>query len=116
MFDIKKITGTAEIEVLVKFPTESGAVEGSYFATVRRPTQADLDELADPEAGFTNSEVLDKYFTRVRGIGSDGTELSADEQLAYVKSSPECVSAGAVAFLKAFGPERYAGKTSKKRR
>lgn len=115
--DIEKVEPTAEIEVLVQFQTPRGTtVQGSYFGTFVRPSQEELQELLDPDQEYKNNEVLEKYLKSVRGVGKGGIELPAEEQLDWVMKTPECVSAGAVAYLKAFRPARYDEKTSKKRR
>jgi len=116
--NIEQYEESVEIEVLVSFGTTRGTkVQGSFFGKFKRPTQDELTDLLDPENDYSNGELLDKYLESVRGIGKGGNqELDAAEQLAWVKKSPECVAAGAVAFLKAFRPERYDEKTSRRQR
>lgn len=118
--NISKITGTILIDVLVQFQNASGtATEGSYKGEFRRPSQEELDYLLDPENEVRNTETIEKFLIDVRGVGEQKEgggieELPGDRQLAWVMASPECVNAGAAAFLRAFRPVRYEGKTSKR--
>lgn len=115
--DVEKVESTIELEVLVQFQTSRNtATEGSFFGTFKRPSQDEMDNILDPDNGYRNGEVIDQYLVSVRGIGKGGQEMPADEQLAWVKAQPECINAGAAAFLQAFRPARYEGKTSKRRR
>lgn len=116
---IEKITAapTVEIKVLVQFQGAGGAVtQGDFMGTFKRLPQSRLDELMDPDENFRNSEVLDEVLVGVSGIGREGVELPADEQLAWVKATPECVGAAVAAFFKTLRPARYDEKTSKSRR
>ncbi len=118
--NISKVTPTILLDVLVQFQNANGtATEGSYKATFRRPSQEELDHLLDPENEVRNIDTIDQFLVSVSGVGhqTEGggvAELPADEQLAWVKATPECVNAGAAAFLRAFRPVRYEGKTSKR--
>lgn len=113
--NIGKVDSTLTLEVLVQFANANGNVtEGSYKATFKRPDQEQLGRIVDPDAEVRNIEVLDEYLVGVSGISNGEGELPADEQLAWVKKTPECISAGAAAFLRAFRPVRYEGKTSKR--
>lgn len=118
--NISKITDTILLEVLVQFQNASGtATEGSYKGEFRRPSQEELDYLLTSENEVRNSETIEKYLVSVRGIGEQKEgggieELPSDRQLAWVLGSPECVNAGAAAFLRAFRPVRYEGKISKR--
>lgn len=102
-----------EIPVLVEF---MDGTQGDFTGTFERPSQDELDEMMDPEQPWSNSDVLDKYLTGVSGIGTSTGELPPEEQLAWVRKTPECVSAAVAAFFKKFRPVRYGEKTSKPRR
>lgn len=106
---------TVEITVLVEF---MDGYQGDFKGTFKRLGQERIDELADPDEGYSNSEVVDEILVGVSGIsaGSPPQELPADEQLAWVKQQPECVSAAVAAFFGRMRPARYGGKTSKTRR
>lgn len=108
-------TPTVQIVVLVEF---MDGYQGDFKGTFNRLPQERLDELADPDAGYSNSEVVDEILVGVSGIaaGTPPQELPADEQLAWVKQQPECVNAAVAAFFSRMRPARYAGKTSKKQR
>lgn len=110
--------GTVDIKVLVQFKGKGASVyQGDFLGTFKRLPQDRLDTLMDPDENFRNSEVLDEVLVSVSGIGhADGTELPADEQLAWVRKTPECVGAAVVAFFKELRPARYDEKTSSKRR
>lgn len=117
MLVIQDVSDTFEIKVLVQFQQANGSVkQGDFFATFKRPEQSRIDELLDEDAGYTRREVLDEVLQSVRGIGrTPSEELSPDDQIAFVKKTPECVAAAFVAFFKAMRPERYIEGTSKKR-
>lgn len=104
---------TVEITVMVQF---MDGTLGDFKGTFQRLDQDRIDELLDPEENFSNSEIVDEVLVGVSGITTNGAELPADEQLAWVKKTPECVSAAVAAFFKKLRPERYAEKTSKRRR
>lgn len=104
---------TVEITVLVEFMDKT---QGDFKGTFKRLNQERIDELADPEAGYSNSELVNEILVGVSGISDGDKELPADEQLAWVKQQPECVSATVAAFFKRMRPARYDEKTSKKRR
>lgn len=110
--------GTVDIKVLVQFKGKgNSSYQGDFLGTFARLPQSRIDELMDPDENYRNSEVLDEVLLSVSGIGrADGVELPADEQLAWVKKTPECVGASVAAFFKELRPERYAEKTSSKRR
>lgn len=112
---IDNITPTLTIEVLVEFHTDRNTtVQGSYIGTFKRLPQEEIDALIDSDT--PNSELLDQVLVGVSGVGGADGELPADEQLAWVKKTPECVSAGAAAFFRKLRPARYDESTSKKRR
>jgi hypothetical protein len=112
---VNKIPLTLAIEVLVQFKAEGNTtVQGSYTGTFKRLPQAEIDALIDSDT--PNSEVLDQVLVGVTGVGDENGELSPDEQLAWVKKTPECVGAGVVAFFRELRPARYDEKTSKTRR
>lgn len=112
--NIEKVDATIELEVLVQFQTaRNTSTEGSYFGTFRRPTQNEIDDILDVDSAWSNSDTVAEFLVSVRGIGKGEGEMPADEQLAWVKGTPECVNAGAAAFLRAFRPARYEKKTSR---
>lgn len=104
---------TVEIKVDVQFMDGS---LGDFTGTFARMDQDEIDELMDPEKAYSNSEVVDKVLLGVRGITEGDTELPAEEQLAWVKKTPECVSASVAAFFRKLRPARYEEKTSRSRR
>ena len=108
-------SATVEIPVLVRF---MNGTEGEFTGVFKRLAQERIDALADPEAEYRNSEIIDEVLVGVRGIAENdpSQELPADEQLAWVKQQPECVNAAVVAFFRRMRPARYDEKTSKKRR
>jgi hypothetical protein len=109
--------GTVDIKVLVQFKGKGNSVyQGDFMGTFKRLPQERLDELMDPDENYRNSEVLDEVLVSVSGIGSTAGELTPDEQLAWVKRTPECVGAAVTAFFKELRPARYVEKTSKQRR
>ncbi len=113
--NVGKVDSTIQLDVLVQFQNANGtATEGSYKGTFRRPSQEQMDQLLDPEQETRNGAVIDQYLVGVTGIGNAEGEFPPDDQLAWVKASPECVNAGVAAFLRAFRPARYEGKTSKR--
>lgn len=114
--NIGKVDDKIQLEVLVQFQNGNGtATEGSYKGTFKRPTQEEMDSMLDPDNGVRNGETIDNHLIAVSGIANpDGSELPAEEQLQWVKNSPECVNAGVAAFLRAFRPARYDGKISKR--
>lgn len=117
--DIEKIDSapTVDIKVMVQFKGKGTAVtQGDFMGTFNRLPQERIDELMDADEGYRNSEVLDEILIGVSGIGRAGVELPADEQLAWVKKTPECVGAAVAAFFKELRPARYDEKTSRKRR
>lgn len=104
---------TVEITVLVEF---MDGQQGDFKGTFKRVDQTRLTELLNPEENFQNSEIVDEILLGVSGISDGDKELPADEQLAWVKNTPECVNATVVAFFKRMRPARYDEKTSSKRR
>lgn len=106
---------TAELTVKVDFMDGS---KGDFKGTFKRVSQDRLNELLDPEANFQNGELVDEFLVGVSGIteSEGGPELPADEQLAFVKQTPECVNASVVAFFAAMRPASYDAKTSRSRR
>lgn len=108
---------TVQIKVLVRFKGQGNSyTEGDFLGTFKRIDQERIEELMDPEEGYSNSDLLDEVLVSVSGIGRGDQELSPDEQLAWVKKTPECVNAAVVAFFKEFRPARYEQRTSSKRR
>ena len=117
MLVIDDASDTFDVKVLVQFNQKNGAVkQGDFMATFKRLPQDRIDELLDEDAGYTRREVLDEALVSVSGIGrTPSEELPAEQQLDWVKRTPECVGAAFVAFLRAMRPERYIEGTSKKR-
>ncbi len=108
---------TIDIKVLVQFQKKGGSVyQADFNAEFKRVEQARIDDFLDDEQGWTNSAVLDEILLGVNGITRGGVEMPADEQLSWVKQTPECVNAAVTAFFRTTRPERYNEKTSKKRR
>lgn len=108
---------TMQIKVLVQFQKSGGSVyQGDFMGEFKRVNQERIDEFLDEEQGWRNSEVLDEILVGVSGITRNGTELPPDEQLAWVRQTPECVNAAVTAFFRTTRPERYNERTSKKRR
>jgi hypothetical protein len=108
---------TVGIKVLVQFQKSGGAVyQGDFVGQFRRVTQERTDDFLDEEQGWRNSDVLEEILVGVSGITRGGVEMPPDEQLNWVKQTPECVNAAVTAFFRAMRPERYNEKTSKKRR
>src|SRR5688500_8600029 len=99
--DIEKVASqpTVKIPVLVEF---MDGTQGEFQGTYKRIDQEQVDKLLDPDEGFSNSAVLDEVLVGVSGIGKGDQELPADEQLAWVRRTPECVSAAVAAFFKKF--------------
>lgn len=119
MLQIEKVTDqpTVGIKVLVQFKGAGNTVtQGEFMGTFKRVDQDRIDEMLDPEANYKNSEIVEEVLVGVSGIGRGDTELPADEQLAWVKKTPECVAASVAAFFKELRPARYDEKTSKSRR
>lgn len=117
MFETSKISDTVDIKVLVQFAQKGGTVlQGDFMGEFKRVPQERIDALMDEEAGYTVSEVVDEILLGARGLGRDGVEMSAEEGLAWVKKTPECVQAAYTAFFRAMRPERYNEKTSKRAR
>lgn len=115
----EKITSnpTMSLPVLVQFTNGDGSVvQGDFLGKFKRVSQDRIDEMLDPDAAITNSELVEEVLVGVSGIGENGTELPADEQLAWVKQTPECVSAAAAAFFKVMRAARYDERTSTKQR
>lgn len=114
--DLKRLALTITITVLVQFRTEDGSIyQGDFKGVFKRLPQNEVEDMIDADPPMLNSEILDKVLMGVSGIASDGAELPADEQLAWVKRTPECVNAAVAAFFKELRPERYNEKTSGKR-
>lgn len=108
---------TVEIKVLVQFKGKGNThTQGDFQGVFKRLSQERIDELMDPEESYTNSETLDEVLVSVSGIGSTAGEMSPEDQLAWVKKTPECVGAAVTAFFKELRPARYVEKTSKQRR
>lgn len=109
------------IKVLVQFQRDGVPYQGDFMGQFRRLAQSRIDQLLDEDEGFRNSDVLDEVLSSVSGIGrkSDAggfEELAADEQMAWVKNTPECVNAAVTAFFRTMRPERYNEKTQKRQR
>lgn len=118
MIEIGTSDDTFSKTVKVRFATHSGAVrEGDFKATFKRIGKTRLDEFLDPEASYTQTEVLDEVLVGVSGIGKSPTEeLPPDEALAWVRNSIECCNAAFRDFFMAMRQDDGAEKTSKKRR
>lgn len=115
MFDLNRIKSTIAVLVLVQFTQDDGSkLQGEFKAHFKRIEQAEIDAMIDDNT--PNTEVLDRVLESVSGIGSNGQELPAEEQLAWVKRTPECVGAAVAAFFQQFRPDRQNEKTSAKRR
>lgn len=114
--DLKRIASTITIAVLVQFRNEDGsAYQGDFKGVFRRLPQNEVDEMIDADPPYLNSEIIERTLVSVSGIGSAGEELPPEEQLSWVKKTPECVNAAVAAFFKELRPERYNEKTSGKR-
>jgi len=128
MLNLNDVGETFDVKVLVQFAQKGGTVkQGDFMATFRRE-DPDRVQVAI-EDGLSNIDLLfngwiDKDgVTEIPGVlvaaGDIGRSpsdlLAADESLAFVKKSAECVNAAAVAFIKATRAERYIEGTSKKR-
>lgn len=118
MLLIETRSDTFERTVPVRFAQPGGTFrEGEFKATFKRVDKPRLDEMLEAENGYTQSDVLDEVLVGVSGIGrSASEELPPDEQLAWVKRSPECCAAAFNSFFAAMRQEPGAGKTSKKPR
>lgn len=114
--DRKRIALTVAITVLVQFRNDDGSIyQGDFKGVFKRLPQNEVEEMIDADPPLLNSEILDRVLVGVSGIASEGVELPAEEQLAWVKATPECVNAAVAAFFKELRPERYNEKTSGKR-
>lgn len=111
-------TTTVELKVMVQFAKKGGGLyQGDFLGEFRRLPQDRVDVLCDEDESYRNSEVLDEILVGVSGIGrADGTELPADEAMAWVKKTPECVNAAVTAFFRTMRPERYNEKTRRRQR
>ena len=117
MFDTSKVKDTLTLPVLVQFATDSGGVvQGEFKATFRRLPMPEIDAMIEADPPYSNSETVEKVLVSVSEIGKDGKELPPEEQLAWAKATPECLSAMVAAFFKSMRPERYNEKTSRKQR
>ncbi len=115
MFDLNRIKSTIAVAVLVQFTQDDGSkLLGEFKAHFKRIEQSEIDAMIDDNT--PNTEVLDRVLESVSGIGINGQELPAEEQLAWVKRTPECVGAAVAAFFQQFRPDRQNEKTSAKRR
>lgn len=115
MFDLSRIKSSIAVAVLVQFTQDDGSkLQGEFKAHFKRVPQTEIEAMVDEE--LTGPEILDRVLESVSGIGQNGQELPADEQLAWVKRTPECVGAAVTAFFREFRPERYNEKTSGRRR
>ncbi len=118
--NIDKVSAIKLVSLAVAVTFMDGST-GEFTGEFSRATQSELDGYLDE--GLTNSELLDRVLKKVSGIGRADpeapgklVELPADEQMAFVRSSPECVEAAALRFFSAMRQERPAEKTSKRRR
>ncbi len=118
--NVNKVSAIKLVSLAVAVTFMDGST-GDFNGEFRRVSQDELDEFMTD--GLTNSELLDKVLERVSGIGAPDpdnasrlAELPADQQLAFVRASPECVEAAALRFFSAMRQERPAEKTSKRRR
>lgn len=116
ILDTQSATFTRTVKV--RFATDGDAVrEGDFKATYKRIDKTRLDQFLDPDAGYTQTEVLDEVLVGVSGIGKSATEeLPPDEALAWVRNSIECCNAAFRDFFAAMQQDDGAAKTSKKRR
>jgi hypothetical protein len=113
----KDTEATVGIKVLVQFQQSGGTVyQGDFVGEFKRVDQARIDDFLDEEQGWRNSDVLDEILVGVSGITRGGVEMPPDEQLKWVRQTPECVNAAVTAFFRITRPERYNERTSKKRR
>lgn len=115
--DTQEETFTRNVKVRFATNTPSAFREGDFKATFKRISKDRLDELLDPEAGFTQTEVLDEILVGVSGIGRTPTEeLPPEEQMIFVRGSVECCNAAFRDFFAAMRQDSGDEKTSKKRR
>lgn len=103
--------------VKVRFATNNNTFrEGDFKATFKRISKDRLNEMLDPDANYSQSEVLDEVLVGVSGIGKTPTEeLPPEEQLAWVKNSIECCNAAFRDFFTATRQADGDAKTSRKR-
>lgn len=115
---VQKASSTIGLTVLVAFIQPDGtSYQGDFRAEVKRLPTEEVDAMIDADPPLLNSEIVDRVLVSVSKIGNeDGSELPPDEQLRWVKSSPECVNATVAAFFRTMRPDRYDGKTSKRSR
>ena len=107
---------TVDIKVLVQFQKSGGSVyQGDFVGQFKRVTQDRVDDFLDDEQGWRNSDVLDEILVGVSGITRGGVEMPADEQLSWVRQTPECVNAAVTSFFRTMRPERYNERTAKNR-
>lgn len=118
MLDIDTIPDTFTRHVKVRFAIPGGAFrEGQFTATYKRLPKDRLDELLDPEAGYTQNDVLDEVLVGAGDIGKDKDHpLSSDEALVWVRRSVEASNAAFATFFTAMRQEVGDAKTSAKRR
>ncbi|HET8555279.1 MAG TPA: hypothetical protein VFL78_10670 [Rhodanobacteraceae bacterium] len=121
MIEIETSSESFDRTVTVQFAQPNGTMrQGDFKATFKRASQELVDEMAGDE--WKNSEVLGEVLLGVSGIGRKNPEtgkteeLPPDEQLAWVRNSPECVNAAVSSFFAATLPANGGSKTSKKRR
>lgn len=111
MFEVQEMS-TFDRKVLVFLPKgDAGYTQGEFVATFKVTPPEKVTEMVDEQA--TIDEVLEEVLVRVSGIGKNGEEMPADEQLALVRRNPFLSSA---AFKKFFevtqggGPKGRAGR------
>lgn len=123
MLNIDIASTTFDRTIQVRFAQPGGTVKtGSFNATFKRVSKDRIDEFVDTANGFSISEVLDEVLAGVSGIGratapgEPPQELPADQQIAWVRNSPEASAAAFNDFFAAMRQDSGAGKTSKKPR
>lgn len=114
MFEFPQVN-TFERLVSVTFAGQRAgtSTSGSFTVEFHRVTQDELEGLVDEN--LTLSELVKRVVHRVSGIGRNGVELPAAEQLAAVLASPEACQAVRDDFFAAMAQTK-SGKTSRTQR
>ncbi len=109
---------TIKLPVLVQFHQANGSVyQGEFTGEFKRLSQDQINNYLDDEEAYQVAEVISDILVGASNIAAtDGSDMPADEALAWAQQSPECVGAAYAAFFKAMRPERYNEKTSQKSR
>jgi hypothetical protein len=111
----KRKFDTIKAVVPVQFHEGDGTVtHGNFTANFRRIDQARIDEMLD--ANTPNSEVLEEVLDSVDDVFEGDARMTPADALAWVKKTPECVSAAVTSFFEKLRPAATASKTSKTRR